>query len=414
MSSVALDFTHDAAARSWVESANDPGTDFPLQNLPFARFRRAGSAGPWAIGVGIGDQILDLTRWGIDDLNALMARPSAERRVLRHQLFRALEAGAPRQDLVPQSAAEFSLPCRIGDYTDFYTGIHHARTVGRLFRPDNPLLPNYQWVPIGYHGRSSSIVVSGTPLRRPLGQIKPPDAEAPARKPSARIDFELELGLFVGPGNALGDTIAIDDANEHAFGLTLLNDWSARDIQPWEYQPLGPFLSKNFGTTISPWIVTLDALEPFRLPFTRPTEDPQPLPYLDSSAHRASGSFDIELEVWLRTPAMTEPTRLSRSNFRHAYWSLAQMLTHHASNGCNLQPGDLMGTGTQSGPLPEEAGSLLELTSGGKQAITLPNGELRTFLQDGDVLALRAFAQKPGFRRIGFGACEGQLLPAAT
>jgi fumarylacetoacetase len=414
MSSVALDFTHDAAARSWVESANDPGTDFPLQNLPFARFRRAGSAGPWAIGVGIGDQILDLTRWGIDDLNALMARPSAERRVLRHQLFRALEAGAPRQDLVPQSAAEFSLPCRIGDYTDFYTGIHHARTVGRLFRPDNPLLPNYQWVPIGYHGRSSSIVVSGTPLRRPLGQIKPPDAEAPARKPSARIDFELELGLFVGPGNALGDTIAIDDANEHAFGLTLLNDWSARDIQPWEYQPLGPFLSKNFGTTISPWIVTLDALEPFRLPFTRPTEDPQPLPYLDSSAHRASGSFDIELEVWLRTPAMTEPTRLSRSNFRHAYWSLAQMLTHHASNGCNLQSGDLMGTGTQSGPLPEEAGSLLELTSGGKQAITLPNGELRTFLQDGDVLALRAFAQKPGFRRIGFGACEGQLLPAAT
>ncbi len=407
-----LDHTHDPAARSWVESANDPATDFPLQNLPFCRFRTAGSLEPWRVGVGIGDQILDLTGWGLTDLNALMARPSSERRALRHRLFAALLDGAPRQDLTPQSAAEFTLPCRIGDYTDFYTGIHHARAVGKLFRPDNPLLPNYQWLPIGYHGRASSVVVSGTPLRRPLGQLKKPDAEAPVRAASQRIDYELELGLYIGPGNALGDTIAIDDADEHAFGLSLLNDWSARDIQPWEYQPLGPFLAKNFGSTVSPWIVTMDALAPFRIPFTRPAEDPQPLRYLDSPAHRAGGSFDIELEVWLQTPAMTEPVRLARSNFRHAYWSLAQMLTHHASNGCNLQPGDLLGTGTQSGPLPEEAGSLLELTMGGKQAVQLPNGETRVFLQDGDRLSLRAGAQRPGFRRLGLGACEGQILPA--
>jgi len=407
-----LDHTHDAAARSWVASANDPATDFPLQNLPFCAFRSLGSIEPFHIGVGIGDQILDLSRWGITDMNALMARPGAERRALRHRLFDTLKEGSPAVALLPQAHAEFTRPCRIGDYTDFYTGIHHARAVGRLFRPDNPLLPNYQWVPIGYHGRASSVVVSGTPLRRPRGQVKPPDADAPVFKASARIDCELELGLFVGPGNALGEPFGIDEANEHAFGLTLLNDWSARDIQPWEYQPLGPFLAKSFGTTISPWIVTLDALAPFRLPFTRPDGDPQPLPYLDSPAHRAEAAFDIEMEIWLKTPAMSSPVRLSRSNLCHAYWSLAQMLTHHASNGCNLQPGDLLGTGTISGPLPEEAGSLLELTAGGKQPLTLPNGEQRTFLMDGDELGLRACAEKPGFRRIGFGACDGRILPA--
>jgi fumarylacetoacetase len=409
---MALDHTHDAAARSWVESANGDGTDFPLQNLPFCRFRSAGSIEPWRVGVGIGDQILDLSGWGITDMNELMARPGPERRALRHRLFEALREGAPRLDLLPQAAAEFAVPCRVGDYTDFYTGIHHARAVGALFRPDNPLLPNYQWVPIGYHGRSSSIVVSGTPLRRPRGQVKPPDAAAPVFQASQRIDFELELGLYVGPGNALGEPFGIDEADEHAFGLGLLNDWSARDIQPWEYQPLGPFLAKNFGTTVSPWIVTLDALEPFRIPFTRPAEDPQPLPYLDSPAHRAAGGYDIALEVWLKTPAMSEAVRLSTSNARHAYWTLAQMLTHHASNGCNLQPGDLLGTGTLSGPRPEEAGSLLELTQGGKQAITLPNGETRRFLEDGDSLDLRAHAEKPGFRRIGFGACEGRVVAA--
>jgi fumarylacetoacetase len=399
-----IDHTHDATALSWVASANDPSTDFPLQNLPFCRFRRAGTLEPWRVGVGIGDQILDLTGWGITDLNALMARPGSERLALRHRLFDTLKAGAVEVELVPQVQAEYTLPCRIGDYTDFYTGIHHARAVGKLFRPDNPLLPNYQWVPIGYHGRSSSIVVSGTPLRRPKGQVKPPDAEVPV--------FKLELGLFVGPGNALGEPFGIDEADEHAFGLTLLNDWSARDIQPWEYQPLGPFLAKNFGTTLSPWIVTMEALAPFRIPFTRPAEDPQPLPYLDSPAHRANAAFDIELEVWFKTPAMREPTRISGSNLRHAYWSLAQMLTHHASNGCNLQPGDLLGTGTISGPAAEEAGSLLELTGGGKQPLVLPNGEQRSFVRDGDQLGLRAFAEKPGFRRIGFGPCDTVITPA--
>jgi fumarylacetoacetase len=371
--------------------------------------------------VAIGDRILDLRAAGLvphDDMNALMAQAPQARRALRTQLSQGLAAGSAQQAawqqaLVPQAGTEMLVPCRIGDYTDFYTGIHHARAVGRLFRPDNPLLPNYQWVPIGYHGRSSSIVVSGTPLRRPKGQVKPPDAEVPVFKPSARIDCELELGLFVGPGNALGQPFGIDEADEHAFGLTLLNDWSARDIQPWEYQPLGPFLAKNFGTTISPWIVTMDALAPFRIPFTRPEGDPQPLPYLDSPAHRAHAAFDIGLEVWLKTPAMAAPACISRSNLRHAYWSLAQMLTHHASNGCNLQPGDLLGTGTISGPAPEEAGSLLELTAGGKQPLTLPGGETRTFLLDGDQLGLRASAERPGFRRIGFGACDGVILPAA-
>ncbi|PZP34485.1 MAG: fumarylacetoacetase [Roseateles depolymerans] len=412
MNSPMLDHTHDPAARSWVEAANAEGTDFPLQNLPLCRFRRQGTAEPWRVGVGIGDQILDLSGWGVDDMNALMGRSKTERVALRHRLFDALKEGAPRLDLLPQALAEFTVPCRVGDYTDFYTGIHHARAVGALFRPDNPLLPNYQWVPIGYHGRSSSIVVSGTPLRRPRGQVKPPDATVPVFKPSERIDFELELGLYVGPGNALGQPFGIDEADEHAFGLGLLNDWSARDIQPWEYQPLGPFLAKNFGTTVSPWVVTMEALEPFRIPFTRPEGDPQPLPYLDSPAQRERGGYDINLEVWLKTPAMAAAQRLSTSNARHAYWTLAQMLTHHASNGCNLQPGDLLGTGTLSGPAPEEAGSLLELTQGGKQAISLAGGETRRFLQDGDQLGLRAYAEKPGFRRIGFGACDGVILPA--
>ena len=407
-----LDHTHDPAARSWVDAANAEGTDFPLQNLPLCRFRRQGTAEPWRVGVGIGDQILDLSGWGVDDMNALMGRSKAERVALRHRLFDALKEGAPRLDLLPQALAEFTVPCRVGDYTDFYAGIHHARAVGALFRPDNPLLPNYPWVPIGYHGRSSSLVVSGTPLRRPRGQVKPPDAAVPVFKPCERLDFELEMGLYVGPGNALGQPLGIDEADEHAFGLGLLNDWSARDIQAWEYQPLGPFLAKNFGTTVSPWIVTLEALEPFRIPFARPEGDPQPLPYLDSPAQRERGGYDIALEVWLKTPAMAAAQRLSTSNLRHAYWTLAQLLTHHASNGCNLQPGDLLGTGTLSGPAPEEAGSLLELTQGGKQPVTLTGGETRRFLQDGDQLGLRAYAEKPGFRRIGFGACDGVIQPA--
>ncbi len=432
------DHTHDPAAQSWVASANEAACDFAIQNLPYGAFRRRGSDEDVRIGVAIGDQILDLKlaaergRWSPavqvllqplarGDLNALMAQPTAARLALRHALFEALLTGsrqeaALRGTLLAQADAEMQLPCSINDYTDFYTGIHHAVTVGKLFRPDNPLLPNYKWVPIGYHGRSSSIVTSGTLLRRPRGQLKPPSAETPVFGASQRIDYELELGLFVGPGNALGEPIAMEDAEEHLFGLCLLNDWSARDIQPWEYQPLGPFLAKNFGSTISPWIVTMEALAPFRCGFERPAGDPEPLPYLDSEANRRQGSLDIELEVWLQTAAMREqdlaPVRLVRSNFRHAYWTLAQMLTHHASNGCNLNPGDLLGTGTQSGPLPEEAGSLLELTQGGKQAFTLPNGESRTFIQDGDTVILRAHAERAGARRIGFGDCAGSLLPA--
>jgi len=433
-----LDFTHDPAAQSWVASANAAATDFPLQNLPYGLFRRAGSNEAARVGVAIGDQILDLQlaaaagRWSSaeqvllqalahGDLNAFMAQPQARRRALRQALFLALQAGskqeaALRPCLLAQAAAQMALPCRIGDYTDFYTGIHHATTVGKLFRPDNPLLPNYKWVPIGYHGRSSSIVVSGSTVRRPLGQLMAPGAEAPVQAASKRLDYELELGLFVAGGNALGESIPMAEAEQHMFGVTLLNDWSARDMQGWEYQPLGPFLAKNFATTISPWIVTMEALEPFRTPFSHPPSDPQPLPYLDSPANRAAGGYEIELEVWLQTEAMRAqdlaPTRLMRSNFKHAYWTLAQMLTHHASNGCNLQPGDLLGTGTQSGPAAEEGGSLLELSNGGKQALSLPNGETRSFLQDGDTVILRGYAVKEGARRIGFGDCAGTITPA--
>jgi fumarylacetoacetase len=434
----AIDHSHDPAALSWVSSANSADTDFPLQNLPYGRFRRAGSNEDWRIGVAIGSQILDLRlaaslgHWdaalqvllqplAAGDLNALMAQPASRRLALRHALFDALREGSPQQArlqgaLLAQAQAEMDLPCRIGDYTDFYTGIHHATTVGKLFRPDNPLLPNYKWVPIGYHGRCSSIGVSGQQLRRPWGQLKAPDADVPVRAPAKRLDYELELGLFVGPGNALGEPVDIAQAPEHMFGLCLLNDWSARDVQAWEYQPLGPFLAKNFGSTISPWIVTMEALAPFRIPFAHPAGDPPPLPYLDSAADRAQGGYAIELEVWLQTEAMRAAglpaERLMRSNFRHAYWTLAQMLTHHASNGCNLRPGDLLGTGTQSGPAAEEGGSLLELSQGGKQALSLANGETRSFLQDGDTVILRAHAEGQGARRIGFGDCAGTLLPA--
>jgi len=433
-----LDQSHDPLATSWVESANAPTADFPIQNLPYGRFRRAGSDEDWRCGVAIGDQILDLRRalpagrWttadevllqrlGEGDLNRFMSAPSSERRALRHALFDALRSGSPQQAalapcLVAQDAVEMSLPCRVGDYTDFYTGIHHAVAVGRLFRPDQPLLPNYKWVPIGYHGRASSVVVSGTPLHRPLGQLKPPQAEQPTMAPCKRLDYELELGAFIAAGNGLGEPIAMAQAEEHLFGLTLLNDWSARDVQAWEYQPLGPFLAKNFGTTVSPWIVTAEALEPFRIPFVRPKGDPQPLAHLDSEANRAGGAYAIELEVWIQTAGMRARGQthvlLSRSNFRHAYWTLAQLITHHASNGCNLNAGDLLGTGTLSGPAAEEAGSLLELTEGGRRALTLPNGEQRSFLEDGDSIELRAFAKNEGARRIGFGRCEGRVLAA--
>ena len=433
-----LDFSHDATLRSWVESANTPDTDFPIQNLPLGVFRRAGSQETFRPGVAIGDQIIDLLAardagvlppavaaslagCGQGELNAFMAQGRAARVALRHALSESLCEGSAQQlalqsVLIPQAMAEYAVPCRIGDYTDFYTGIHHATAVGKLIRPENPLLPNYKWVPIGYHGRASSIGVSGQKFLRPRGQTKGPNEVVPVLRPTHRLDYELELGVFVGQGNALGEPIPIEQAEEHAFGLVLLNDWSARDLQAWEYQPLGPFLAKNFASTISPWIVTMEALAPFRSPFVRPEGDPLPLPYLDSASNRAQGNLDVALEVLIQTQLMRDaglaPQRLSQSNYRDAYWTVAQMITHHAVNGCNLQPGDLLGSGTQSDPQPGQAGSLLELTVGGKQALTLANGETRTFLQDGDTIILRAHCERSGFRRIGFGECQGQVLAA--
>jgi fumarylacetoacetase len=432
-----LDETHDPNLQSWVPSANAADTDFPIQNLPFGRMRRSG--GDWRIGVAIGEQVLDLKLaaerdvWSEDvrpllqplaagDLNAFMAIGAGERRKLRKALSRGLAIGGPQDVLAsciaPQSDFEFGVPCKIGDYTDFYVGIHHATAVGKLFRPDNPLLPNYKWIPIGYHGRASSVVASGTPIKRPQGQMSPASGgKVPGFGPSQRLDLELELGFLVGPGNVLGSAVPIAQAEEHLFGVALFNDWSARDIQAWEYQPLGPFLAKNFASTLSPWVVTMEALAPFRAPLARPADDQQFLPYLDDAAMRASGALDIELEVRLQTAAMRAaglaPVTLSRSNAAQAaYWTPAQLIAHHTVNGCNLQPGDLLGSGTLSGPQRAQAGSLLELTSGGAEPISLPDGEQRTFLQDGDTLILAGHCARPGARRIGFGLCAGTVSAA--
>jgi fumarylacetoacetase len=420
----ALNATHDPALRSWVASANQAGCDFPVQNLPLGRFRPAGSGEPFRIGVAIGDQVLDLKATGLihtDDMNVLMAKSPTERQALRAAISDGLAEGSAQTTewghfLFAQSAVEMTVPCRIGDYTDFYTSVHHATTVGKQFRPDNPLLPNYKWVPIGYHGRASSIGVSGQRFKRPQGQTKTPDAGAPILGPSKRLDYELELGWFVSQGNAQGEPIGMDAAEAHLFGVTLFNDWSARDIQGWEYQPLGPFLSKNFASTVSPWLVTSEALAPFRVAFERPAGDPQPLPYLDSETNRVQGAFSIELEVLLQTARMREageePVRLSRTNTtRAAYWTPAQLIAHHTVNGCNLQPGDLLGSGTLSGPEASEAGSLMELTGGGKQPITLPNGEQRSFLEDGDALIMRGWCEREGAARIGLGEVVGTVEP---
>ncbi|WP_027856934.1 fumarylacetoacetase [Marinobacterium jannaschii] len=433
-----LNETHAPALRSWVRSANQSGCDFPIQNLPFGVFRRVGSEEAFRAGVAIGDQILDLQQLqdsGVvageaaealaacqgDTLNSLMALGQPAWSALRLALSRALregaaEAGQLQACLLPQADAEYKLPATIGDYTDFYTSIHHATRVGSLFRPDNPLLPNYKWVPIGYHGRSSSIGISGQQFRRPLGQTKAPDAEVPSLGPCKRLDYELELGIYIGAGNELGEPIALDAADNHVFGLCLFNDWSARDIQAWEYQPLGPFLSKSFASTVSPWVITLEALAPYRTAWQRDSADPQPLSYLESAQNRASGALDIQLEVLLQTAQMREAgepaCRLSASNFRDSYWSIAQMVSHHSINGCNLKPGDFFGSGTQSGPEQSESGSLLELSQGGKQPITLPNGETRTFLADGDSVILRGCCEKAGAPRIGFGEVVATVLPA--
>ncbi len=433
-----LNATHNPELQSWVASANLPGCDFPIQNLPFAIFRRQASDEQYRGGVAIGDRILDLAALNAthlidgdaaqalaaccdDSLNQFMAMGQRYWSALRQALSQALSQGSALERalndcLVAQTEVEYKLPARIGDYTDFYTSIHHATSVGKLFRPDNPLLPNYKWVPIGYHGRSSSIDVSGQTFRRPMGQTKAPDAATPSLGPCKRLDYELEVGIYIGAGNDLGDAIALDDSDAHVFGMCLFNDWSARDIQAWEYQPLGPFLAKNFASTVSPWIVTLEALAPYRTTWSRDADDPQPLDYLESAQNRQSGAFDIQLEALLETKQMREAGqpahRLSQSNFSHSYWTVAQMVAHHTVNGCNLQPGDFFGSGTQSGPEADEAGSMLELSNGGKQPIPLPNGESRTFLEDGDAIIMRGGCEKPGAARVGFGEVVSRVLPA--
>lgn len=433
-----LNETHNPELKSWVSSANESGADFPIQNLPFAIFRRKGSGEDYRAGVAIGNYIVDMRAahkagvFGMELTSVIKALykarlnrfmgfgPETWSRV-RLALSRALREGAPEQaqletSLVAQSQAEYKVPARIGDYTDFYTSIHHATNVGKLFRPDNPLLPNYQWIPIGYHGRSSSIEVSGHSFHRPHGQLKAPDAEAPVLAPCKRLDYELEVGIYIGAGNKLGSPIKLDDAESHVFGLCLFNDWSARDIQAWEYQPLGPFLSKSFASTVSPWIVTMEALAPYRQAWTRPADHPQPLPYLESHEHRNSGAVDMQLEVLIQTATMRAedlpPERLALSNFNQSYWSIAQMVAHHSVNGCNLKPGDFFGSGTQSGTTSESVGALLEATIGGREPIMLGSGEQRTFLEDGDTVILKGWCENDNAPRIGFGEAMATVLPA--
>ncbi len=418
--------THDPNLLSWIESANRSDSDFPLQNLPICKFYRGNDL---QIGIGIGDFILDFEPFYdafIRESNEKVTLELAADPKVRERLTELLSEAASdsvknliRDNyLSPIATAKFALPFEIGDYTDFYCSIFHATNVGAMFRPDNPLLPNYKYIPIGYHGRASSIVVSGADVRRPSGQNRADAENPPVFVPCRNLDYEMEVGFFVSKGNELGSSIPVENAEDHIFGLCLVNDWSARDIQSWEYQPLGPFLAKNFLTTISPFIVTKEALEPFRVPaFERESGDPQPLAYLDGETNRTRGGFDINLEVYIQTERMRmeniEPFRLSRSNMKDLYWTIGQMLTHHASNGCNLRRGDLMATGTVSGRDKSERGCLLELTWRGKEPIELPNGETRRFLEDGDDIIMKGFCEKPGFRRIGFGECRGRVLPAA-
>ena len=431
-----LNETHNPDLRSWVSSANSPETDFPIQNLPFAEFRRKYTGESFRGGVAIGDQVLDLaaaqtifsgkaafgaSACAESTLNTFMSMGSSVWSALRLALSRALREGAKEQSelehcLIAQSDVEFSLPCTIGDYTDFYTSVFHATRVGSLFRPDNPLLPNYKWVPIGYHGRSSSIDVSGQTFKRPQGQVKAADAAEPSVGPCKRLDYELEVGIYIGEGNAPGEPIALDDSDQHVFCYCLFNDWFARDIQAWEYQPLGPFLAKNFASTVSPWIATNEALLPYRTEFKRDAADPQPLPYLSSDTNSEEGALDIKLEVLLQTQQMRThnepPAKLSESNFVYSYWTVAQMVAHHTVNGCNLRPGDFFGSGTQSGPEHEQGGSMLELSRGGKESVSLPNGEQRTFVEDGDTVVMRGYCEKEGVARIGFGEVVSTVLPA--
>ncbi|MGB6535345.1 MAG: fumarylacetoacetase [Xanthobacteraceae bacterium] len=433
---VAINETHDSARRSFVESANISGCDFPIQNLPFGVFRpQAGT--PPRVGTAIGNQILDIAAassslrglaaeaaraCSAPQLNDLMALGPQAWAALRLALSRGLsveqEDKSFRRHLAPMAHIQMALPAAIGDYTDFFASIFHATNAGRLFRPENPLMPNYKYVPVAYHGRASSILPSGTPLMRPRGQRKTANESAPSYGASRNLDFELELGIFIGTASELGKCVPIEQAERHAFGFCLLNDWSARDVQAWESQPLGPFLGKSFATSISSWVVTAEALAPFRTAaFARPAGDPAPLPHLESDEDRTHGGLDITLEACISTGTMrragTAPERLARTSFASMYWTVAQMIAHHTSNGCNLRSGDLLGSGTVSGPDKSSWGSLLELTARGREPLTLPNGEQRGFIEDGDEIILRGFCQKDGFVRIGFGECRGIVLPAA-
>jgi fumarylacetoacetase len=431
----AIDTTHDPSLRSFVESANGH-PEFPIQNLPFGVFQLDGEA---RVGIAIGDRILDVAaafHAGLfegaakdaaaactgSSLNLLMYLGRGASTPLRHRASELLRHDSPARSevetvLVRMRDVVMLLPAHVHDYTDFYASVHHATNVGSMFRPDNPLLPNYKWIPIGYHGRASSIVASGTPVRRPKGQTRNDASKPPEFGPSARLDYELEVGCFIGHPNPLGRLIPIERAEDHVFGLCLLNDWSARDLQAWEYQPLGPFLAKNFATSISPWVVTSEALAPFRaVRSVRPDDDPQPLPHLDSEYDRAAGGFDMHVSVELRTRSMQErgmnPVEISRGNLRDMYWTFAQMIAHHTSGGCNLQAGDLLGSGTVSGPEKSSRGCLLELTWKGSEPLTLPTGESRRFLEDGDEVVMKGWCEKEGFARIGFGECSGTVLPA--
>ena len=424
--------THDPELTSWVDSANDEFTDFPIQNLPFSVFSSDGHT--FRVGIGIGNYVLDLSKIAafmsseMESISSLCSSPSliplmgagsvvwSELRVNLSKLLRSDSKYA--KDIEPHLYAmdtvEFAMPCHIGDFTDFYSSIHHATAIGKLFRPDNPLLPNYKWVPIAYHGRASSVNISGQEFKRPWGQIKAADQNIPSYQPTSKLDFELEMGILIGTGNGLGETIQVEEAEAHIFGLCLLNDWSARDIQAWEYQPLGPFLAKSFASTISPWMITMEALAPFRTAYSRPIEDPEPLPHLTSRENSMNGGLDISLEVGLQSRLMKQkniaPQSLARSNFSHSYWTAAQMVTHHASNGCNLCAGDLLGTGTQSGPALSEAGSMLELSQGGQVPIELHGGENRVFIEDGDTITMKAWCEKEGARRIGFGSVDSIVV----
>jgi len=435
-----IDHTHAPERRSWVGSAN-AHADFPIQNLPLGVFAPPGGGARG--GIAIGEEIFDLAaafELGLFEglaaeaaraasgasLNPLFALGRDARLALRHRLSAILDAdGRDRARIEPlrsrllhaAAGCRLELPAAIGDYTDFFAGIHHATNAGKLFRPDNPLLPNYKYVPIGYHGRASSIIASGAGVRRPNGQRKPGSETVPSFGPSRSLDYELELGVFIGPGNAIGAPIAIAEAADHIAGFCLLNDWSARDIQGWEAQPLGPFLGKSFATTVSPWVVTPEALAPFRMAqAARSTGDPPPLPYLLDAGDQAGGALDIELEVLLLTPALQSkklpPHRLAASNARHLYWTVAQLVAHHTCGGCNLRPGDLLGTGTISGPGDGELGSLLEISAGDRRPLTLPSGETRRFLEDGDTVVMRALCRREGFASIGFGECRGTILPS--